>query len=100
VLRTAGRATAVGAYHQHKADRIVAEGNQGGDLVRHTLATVSPNVPIGIVHASRSKQAPPKSLISANTSRNRRAQGLCHIQTCQSQLNSFTTRFPPHYFIN
>jgi hypothetical protein len=50
VLRTAGRATAVGAYHQHKADR-------------HTLATVSPNVPIGIVHASRSKQAPPKSLI-------------------------------------
>src|SRR5260221_11609382 len=65
---------AVGAYHQHKADRIVAEGNQGGDLVRHTLATVSPNVPISIVHASRSKQAPPKSLmISASTSRNRRA---------------------------
>jgi phage terminase large subunit-like protein len=50
-------APAVGAYHQHKADRIVAEGNQGGDLVRHTLATVSPNVPISIVHASRSKQA-------------------------------------------
>jgi predicted phage terminase large subunit-like protein len=48
---------AVGAYHSHKADRIVAEGNQGGDLVRHTLQTVNANIPISIVHASRSKQA-------------------------------------------
>jgi phage terminase large subunit-like protein len=48
---------AVGAYHEYKADRIVAEGNQGGDLVRSTLMTVNQNVPISIVHASRSKQA-------------------------------------------
>ena len=48
---------AVDTYRTHKADRIVAEGNQGGDMVRHTLATVDPNVPISIVHASRSKQA-------------------------------------------
>jgi phage terminase large subunit-like protein len=48
---------AIGAFRQYGADRIVAEGNQGGDLVRHTLSTVSPNVPISIVHASRSKQA-------------------------------------------
>lgn len=48
---------AVGAYHEYKADRIIAEGNQGGDLVRHTLSTVASNCPISIVHASRSKQA-------------------------------------------
>jgi phage terminase large subunit-like protein len=48
---------AIDACKQHGADRIVAEGNQGGDLVRHTLATVAPNLPITIVHASRSKQA-------------------------------------------
>jgi phage terminase large subunit-like protein len=40
-----------------KADRIVAEGNQGGDLVRVNIETVMKNAPISIVHASRSKQA-------------------------------------------
>ena len=30
-----GDILAIGAYHQYKADRN-AEGNQGGDLVRHT----------------------------------------------------------------
>jgi len=44
-------------YDKYKADRIIAEGNQGGELVRHTLNTVQPNTPISIVHASRSKQA-------------------------------------------
>lgn len=40
-----------------KADRIVAEGNQGGDLVRDTIQHVRANVPVSIVHASRGKQA-------------------------------------------
>lgn len=40
-----------------KADRLVAEGNQGGEMVRTTIETVRPNAPIRIVHASRSKQA-------------------------------------------
>jgi predicted phage terminase large subunit-like protein len=48
---------AIDAFDRHKADRIVAEGNQGGDLVRHTITTVRPNAPVRIVHASRSKQA-------------------------------------------
>ena len=39
------------------ADRIVAEGNQGGDMVRHTVTTEWPNAPIRIVHASRGKAA-------------------------------------------
>lgn len=48
---------AIDALDRHKGDRIVAEGNQGGDLVRHTLQTVRANIPISIVHASQSKQA-------------------------------------------
>src|SRR5689334_18432383 len=32
--------SAVDAYDKYKADRVVAEGNQGGDLVRHTINTV------------------------------------------------------------
>lgn len=48
---------AVALYDELKADRIVAEGNQGGDMVRHTIESVRKNIPISIVHASRSKQA-------------------------------------------
>lgn len=47
---------AVKAYHDYKADRIVYETNQGGDMVAHTLYTVDPNVPLKGVHASRGKQ--------------------------------------------
>jgi phage terminase large subunit-like protein len=47
---------AVSAYHQFKADRIVAESNQGGDMVSHTLRTVDRNVPVKLVHASRGKR--------------------------------------------
>lgn len=49
-----GRA-AVTAYHKHKADLIVAEANQGGDMVRHVIATVDPKVKVKLVHASRGK---------------------------------------------
>jgi phage terminase large subunit-like protein len=39
------------------ADRIVAEKNQGGDMVRHTLHTEDEALPIRLVHASRGKMA-------------------------------------------
>lgn len=48
---------AIAVYDELKADRIVAEGNQGGDMVRHTLETVRSNIPIRVVHASKGKQA-------------------------------------------
>ena len=50
-----GRA-AVSAYHTYQADRIVAEANQGGDMVKHTLLTVDRTAPIKMVHASRGKR--------------------------------------------
>jgi len=46
---------AVAAYHQHNADRILAEVNNGGDLVEHTIRTVDTSVPIMQVRASRGK---------------------------------------------
>jgi predicted phage terminase large subunit-like protein len=46
---------AIEAYHRFKADRIVAEANQGGDLVRATIRAVDANVPFTAVHASRGK---------------------------------------------
>ena len=46
---------AVGAYRRHRADRIVAEKNQGGAMVESTIRVVDPNVPLRLVHASRGK---------------------------------------------
>jgi phage terminase large subunit-like protein len=48
---------AIDLYHQYEADKIVAERNQGGDMVKHTLQTVNETVPIKLVHASRGKFA-------------------------------------------
>ena len=47
---------AVHVYHTLSADRIVAEANFGGDMVRHTIQTVDPSVPVKLVSASRGKQ--------------------------------------------
>jgi predicted phage terminase large subunit-like protein len=47
---------AVGAYRAHKADRIVAEVNNGGDLVEAQIRTVDRNVSYRAVHASRGKR--------------------------------------------
>jgi phage terminase large subunit-like protein len=46
---------AIGAYHLWKADRIVGEINQGGDMVEATLRAVDGNIPYRGVHASRGK---------------------------------------------
>ena len=46
---------AVEAYRAHRADRIVAEVNNGGDMVEATIRMVDPNVPFTPVRASRGK---------------------------------------------
>lgn len=47
---------AVTAYHRAKADCIVAEGNNGGEMVTAVIKQVDPRVPVKLVHASRGKQ--------------------------------------------
>lgn len=42
-------------YRAHKADRVVAEINQGGDLVEATIRNVDRFVPYTGVHATRGK---------------------------------------------
>lgn len=49
-----GRA-AVNAYYELKADRIVAEVNNGGDMVEHVIRSIDKNIPYTAVHASRGK---------------------------------------------
>ena len=47
--------TSVGLYHETQADNIVAEKNQGGDLVTVNIRTADSSVPVKLVHASRGK---------------------------------------------
>ena len=48
---------AIQLYHQYQADRIVAEVNQGGDMVRTTLHGEDATIPFKAVRASRGKFA-------------------------------------------
>jgi phage terminase large subunit-like protein len=43
------------AYHRNDADIIVAEKNYGGEMVRHVLQSLDPNVKIELVVATRGK---------------------------------------------
>ena len=46
---------AINAYYKHNCDRIIAEVNNGGDLVERLIRTIDTNVPYTKVHASRGK---------------------------------------------
>jgi phage terminase large subunit-like protein len=46
---------AIALYREYKADRILAEKNQGGDMVEGTLRAIDRNVSFTPVHATRGK---------------------------------------------
>lgn len=46
---------AVAAYDLHEADAMVIEVNQGGDMVKHTILSIRPNIRIIEVRASKGK---------------------------------------------
>lgn len=50
-------AAAVALYDLLRADAIVAEANQGGEMVRAVIHTVDSSVNVRLVHASRGKSA-------------------------------------------
>ena len=46
---------ATAAYHDHKADCLLAEVNQGGELIACVIRQVDPTVPVNTVRATRGK---------------------------------------------
>lgn len=46
---------AIGAFRKYKADRIIAEINNGGEMVEATLRSVDTGIPYRAVHATRGK---------------------------------------------
>lgn len=49
-------ARVVDAFDEHKADRVIGETNNGGDLVESNVRTARASIPYKGVHASRGKQ--------------------------------------------
>ncbi|HUE47276.1 MAG TPA: terminase family protein [Aestuariivirgaceae bacterium] len=47
---------AIALYHSRQADRLIAEVNQGGDMVEAVIREVDPSVSFKAVHASRGKR--------------------------------------------
>ncbi|WP_162272294.1 DNA-packaging protein, partial [Piscirickettsia litoralis] len=83
---------AVQLYKKWNADLIVAETNQGGDLVESMLRTVDKNIPYKKVHAYRGK------IIRAEPVANLYTQGKCYHLGCfpvlEDQLCTWTPDDP------
>ncbi len=79
---------AVAAFEEFRADRIVAEVNNGGEMVGATVRTVRRTVPFKAVHASRGKAIRAEPIASLYTDRH-----VWHTQpfdTLEEQLVNWT----------
>ncbi len=77
---------AVAAYKSHGADRIVAEVNNGGEMVEATLRVVDNNVAYTAVHATRGKVVraePVSALYEQGRIRHMRAFTVLEDQMCE-----------------
>jgi len=63
---------AVNAYHKYKCNLIIAESNQGGEMIQQVIREIDPNIKVELVWASSGKRAraEPISLLYE--------QGKCH----------------------
>ncbi len=82
---------AVAAYQRHQADRIIAEANNGGDLVEATIRMVDKGVSFRKVHASRGKavRAEPISALYEQ----RRVSHVGNLPALEDQMCAFTSDF-------
>lgn len=83
---------AIAALHSHGADRLVAEVNQGGEMVEAVLRQVDPLVPYRSVHASKGKVAraePVAALYEQGRVCHARGLGQLEDQMCQMTTKGF-----------
>lgn len=80
---------AIALYWSSGADYIVAEANQGGDLVLFTLRTIDYSVPVKLVHASKGKLTRAEPIVALDE------QGLIHHAGYYPELEMQMTSWSP-----
>ena len=79
----------VDTFHEFKADLIVAEQNQGGLMVEHTIRSLDADVPIKLVHATRGKHVRAEPILAMFE------QGKAHTMAGMDELESQLAAFTP-----
>ena len=74
-------------FHRHHANLVVAEANQGGDLVRDMLRHTDARLPVRLVHAARGKYARAEPMAALYEQRRVHHVG-CH-PTLEDQMCAF-----------
>jgi predicted phage terminase large subunit-like protein len=82
---------AIEAYVHHKADRIIAEVNNGGAMVEATIRNIAPRISFKAVHASRGKVVRAEPI--AALYEQRRVHHVGTLATLEDQMCAFTTDF-------
>lgn len=89
---------AIAALDRHKGDRLVAEVNQGGDLVEGVLRQIDPLLPFRAVRATRGKLAraePVSALYEQGRVSHMRGLAALEEQMCQMTARGFMGRGSP-----
>ncbi|WP_444666513.1 DNA-packaging protein [Cereibacter changlensis] len=89
---------ALAAVRRHGAERLVAEVNQGGDLVESVIRQIDPLVPYRGVHATRGKVAraePVAALYEQGRVRHLRGLAGLEAQMCRMTLQGYEGRGSP-----
>ncbi|MHA6325466.1 DNA-packaging protein [Roseivivax sp. CAU 1753] len=89
---------AIAAMARWQADRLVAEVNQGGDMVEEVLRSVDPDVPVTKVHAARGKVAraePVAALYERGHVRHLRGLGQLEDQMCRMTQTGYDGKGSP-----
>ena len=84
-------AKAIEANQRHKADRIVAEINNGGAMVEATIGALDPLVSFKSVHASRGKVVRAEPI--AALYKQRKVHYVGNFPTLEDQMCAFTSDF-------
>lgn len=79
---------AIALYHKHGADAIVAEVNNGGDMIAHTIRAIAPNINVIEVRATRGKhvRAEPVAALYAQG----RVRHVGQFPELENQMTQFT----------
>ena len=95
---TAWAEAAVAAMERHGADRLVAEVNQGGELVENVVRQIDPMIPYRAVRASRGKAAraePVAALYEQKRIQHVRGLNRLEDQMCQMTGQGFVGKGSP-----